>query len=72
MTVRKNKESFIAALCTNCSSLLISMHRHDFSACGCDNESFIDGGQNDYIRLGGKDLSKVVTGTWTPSKENKR
>lgn len=41
--------------CTNCNTVLTSVHVHDWVSCGCSNGTFIDGG-NDYIRCGGKDL----------------
>ena len=37
--------------CTKCGEILVSVHRHDFRTCRCD-ESFIDGGF-DYRRCGG-------------------
>ena len=46
------------ALCRQCKALLISKHRHDFSMCGCDNKSFIDGGDS-YLRCGGVDISMI-------------
>lgn len=44
--------------CLSCGATLESKHRYDFQKCMCENETFIDGG-NDYIRSGGKDLGKV-------------
>jgi hypothetical protein len=44
--------------CLECGEFLESKHRHDFVRCKCPNETFIDGG-NEYMRCGGKDLSKV-------------
>ena len=37
--------------CSKCGEFLVSVHRHDFRACRCD-ESFVDGGF-DYQRCGG-------------------
>ena len=44
--------------CLECHAVLVSFHRHDYQTCGCPNETMIDGGR-DYLRCGGKDLSKV-------------
>ncbi len=41
--------------CTGCKKRMFSFHRHDFKFCGCENETFIDGG-TDYIRFGFKKL----------------
>jgi hypothetical protein len=46
------------ATCLECGEVLVSEHRHDYKTCSCPNETMIDGG-NDYVRYGGKDLSKV-------------
>jgi hypothetical protein len=48
--------------CLECGEVLVSEHRHDYKTCSCPNETMIDGG-NDYVRYGGKDLSKVETFT---------
>lgn len=50
-----------AAHCLECDTVLYSVHRHHFHECNCNNEMFVDGGR-DYLRIGAKDLSKVVTG----------
>lgn len=44
--------------CLHCYKVLVSKHRHDFVECGCDNQTFVDGG-NTYQRVGGKDLSLI-------------
>ncbi len=44
--------------CTECKTVLHSVHRHDYKLCGCSNETMVDGGQ-DYLRFGGLDLNKV-------------
>ena len=44
--------------CRECDMILESKHRHDFQKCNCPNESFVDGG-NDYLRIGGVDITKV-------------
>lgn len=44
--------------CLSCGEVLISEHRHDYKTCSCPNETMVDGG-NDYVRYGGKDLSKI-------------
>lgn len=45
-------------ICLVCNTTLESKYRHDFKSCGCENETFIDGGL-DYQRIGGKDMSKI-------------
>lgn len=45
-------------ICLKCNEILESKYRHDFVQCSCDNESFVDGG-NDYMRVGGKDMSLI-------------
>lgn len=45
-------------ICLGCKEKLHSMYRHDFKECKCSNHSFVDGGF-DYIRYGGKDMSKI-------------
>jgi len=42
----------------SCGELLECKHRHDFRRCSCENETFVDGG-DDYLRIGGKDLAKI-------------
>jgi len=44
--------------CLECGKILISRSRHDFVQCDCPNQTFVDGGDN-YIRVGGIDLSKI-------------
>lgn len=39
------------AECPECLQVLISAHIHDFRVCGCENEAFVDGG-NEYLRRG--------------------
>ena len=46
--------------CLECNTVLVSQHRHDYNTCSCPNETMIDGG-HEYVRYGGKDLSKVET-----------
>jgi hypothetical protein len=46
--------------CLECGTILESKHRHDWVTCGCLNQTFIDGGNGDYLRYGGVDLNKVV------------
>lgn len=46
------------AQCLKCNAILISRYRHDFVTCKCDNQTFIDGG-DDYFRCGGLDLSLI-------------
>jgi hypothetical protein len=44
--------------CLKCGEILESKFTHDFVMCKCDNQTFIDGG-NDYMRAGGKDLNAI-------------
>lgn len=44
--------------CLECNTILESHRVHDFVECGCPNGSFLDGG-DDYMRMGGVDLSKI-------------
>jgi hypothetical protein len=44
--------------CLNCGEVLVSYHRHDYKTCSCENQTMVDGGL-DYVRYGGKDMSKV-------------
>lgn len=45
-----------SAMCLQCGKELESKHRHDFVACGCPNQLFVDGGK-DYTRRGAVNLS---------------
>jgi len=45
-------------ICLGCGTILESKFRHDFQACDCPNETFVDGGQA-YFRRGGMDLSLI-------------
>lgn len=47
-----------AIQCKECGAILISRSRHDFVQCRCDQNSFVDGG-DDYMRTGGKNMDKV-------------
>lgn len=44
--------------CLVCNTILESKFRHDFQRCNCENQTFVDGG-NDYTRYGGMDLTKI-------------
>lgn len=44
--------------CLKCSKVIQSKSVHDFVLCGCDNKTFIDGGDK-YCRFGGLDMSFV-------------
>jgi len=44
--------------CKKCGEVLESKYLHDRVACGCDNESFVDGG-NDYVTIGAKELDLI-------------
>ena len=43
--------------CLECEDVIVSKHRHDFVRCKCGS-AFLDGGI-DYVRYGGKDLSRM-------------
>lgn len=54
--------------CLECGKILVSTFRHDFQACDCSNESFVDGGKT-YLRVGGMDLDKIkVLRAWKDGK----
>jgi hypothetical protein len=38
--------------CAECWKVLESKHRHDFVQCGCPNQTFVDGGLEQYVRYG--------------------
>lgn len=44
--------------CLMCGVILTSKSRHDFQQCKCDNQTFVDGG-DDYCRYGGKHVRKI-------------
>lgn len=46
-------------MCGSCGDVLLSIDRHHFNQCSCQNETYLDGGAV-YQRIGGADLSKVV------------
>lgn len=44
----------IAIKCKKCGAIVYSRARHDFRWCACGEDGcFIDGGQEDYVRVGG-------------------
>jgi hypothetical protein len=45
-------------LCKSCGEVLISIDRHHFNKCGCQNETFVDGGMY-YQRIGAVDMSQI-------------
>lgn len=47
-----------AVKCLQCNTVLESKHRHDFQSCGCNNQTFVDGGK-DYSRVGGKEFDLI-------------
>lgn len=47
------------AICLKCRTPLKSETVHEFSMCKCDNQSFIDGG-DEYLRCGGADMDAVL------------
>lgn len=44
------KKTRTVAECLKCGDVLLSVHRHDFKWCSCEN-IFVDGGA-DYFRMG--------------------
>lgn len=46
-------------LCLKCMTVIESKSVHDFRSCGCENESFVDGG-GQYLRIGGHDLDYIL------------
>ncbi len=52
--------------CLGCNTELESKFRWDFESCNCENQTFVDGG-NDYKRFGGKDINKVLF--WNEKKQ---
>ena len=44
--------------CLQRGKVLESKFRHDFQKCGCENETFVDGG-DDYCRFGGMDIGLI-------------
>ena len=44
--------------CLNCGEILESKSTHDFQQCSCENQTFVDGG-DEYCRIGGKYLNMV-------------
>ena len=45
--------------CLQCGQIMFSTYRHDFQMCGCENQTFCDGG-NEYCRIGGADFEKIA------------
>lgn len=44
--------------CLQCNTVLESKHRHDYVACQCSNQAFVDGGLS-YSRVGAFDLDLI-------------
>lgn len=44
--------------CLQCNTILESKHRHDYVACQCSNQAFVDGGTV-YVRVGAVDLDLI-------------
>ena len=47
-----------AVKCLSCNIELESKYRHDYQCCGCENQTFVDGGY-DYSRVSGKDFNLI-------------
>lgn len=65
LTPQKAKKEAIhdAVLCTECNTVLYSVHRHDYHICDCENKTMVDGGK-EYLRCGGNSIDKVVAGKY--------
>lgn len=57
-TVKENRVHD-GILCLGCNMILISFYNHHFNQCSCSNQSFVDGGQSKYSRVGGMKISKI-------------
>lgn len=44
--------------CLECGEILESKSVHDFVQCSCENQTFLDGG-DEYGRYGGMDMAKI-------------
>ncbi len=44
--------------CLECGEVLESKSVHDFVRCSCENQTFLDGG-DEYGRYGGMDMDKI-------------
>lgn len=64
MKKRKSRKpktiSVNAIVCMGCRDILVSWFRHDLKTCSCENEVFIDGGQEDYVRVGALDPTAIL------------
>lgn len=49
-----------AIVCANCRDILVSWFRHDLKTCSCESEIFVDGGQEDYTRIGALDPTAII------------
>lgn len=45
-------------MCKKCRQVLLSLHRHDFRQCECENRTHCDGG-TDYLKRGGASLNQI-------------
>lgn len=62
-------------ICLECGWIGVSWWVHDYKTCDCENRTMIDGGQENYVRYGGKLLDKVQFIYLTPQlvkKEKKK
>jgi hypothetical protein len=53
------KKELRGIICEECGAVLISYTRWDLKKCSCNNQTYVDGGQLDYVRVGGMDLTKI-------------
>lgn len=49
-----------AVVCAKCRDILVSWFRHDLKTCSCENEVFVDGGQEDDTRVGALDVTAII------------
>lgn len=46
-------------VCLKCGTVLVSYYQHHFVRCGCNQSTFVDGGQTSYTRYGSADLKLI-------------
>ena len=49
-----------AIICMGCRDILVSWFRNDLKVCSCELQVFIDGGQDDYVRVGALDPTAIL------------
>ena len=61
----KKKLKVTAIICPKCGTILWSRYRHDYNVCPTDQCCFIDGGQQDYYRMGFHTISTEEVNTYS-------